>query len=171
MIVLTVNDKDLRFEHSLVSLSEWESEFEKPFYSSNDDETKTDEEMIKYFECMLISDIKYRYLVRLLDPDQTLALSVYIGKDRTATRVREMIEKRGPKVNVTSELIYYWMISFKIPFTPCDTWHLNRLLMLVKVCGAKSAADAPKTKQSQTQMAMSMRELNEQRLKESGSSG
>lgn len=169
MLALTINNKDLRFEHSLVSLSEWEGFYEKPFFSVNDQETKTIEELEKYFECMLDPrDFKYHRLLEDLTGDQKLELAQYINSKRTATIVRELPGKPGPSENVTSELIYYWFISFKIPFTPTDTWHLNRALMLVKVMSVKNA---PATKQSKGQMIQDYRRLNEERRKKLGTKG
>lgn len=168
MFTLKINNQDLRFEHSLVSLSEWEGEYETPFFSRTDEDVKTPEEMMAYFECMLVSDYSQHHLVRLMSNEQKIALADYIKKDRTATIVQEIPGKKGPNEHVTSELIYYWMIAFKIPFKPSDEWHLNRLLMLVKVCGVKNA---PPTKQSKQKIAQSYREMNEQRRKQFGTKG
>ena len=169
MITLTVNDTELNFEHSLVSLSEWESEHEKPFFSPVDE--RTQDELFRYFEFMLVTPKQKIHLVRLLDQDQQLALVSHMNRSRTATTIKEIQQKVGNRENVTSELIYYWLIAFKIPFEPTDGWHLNRLLTLVKVCGAKQAPPAKQTRQSQVKAAQSMRELNEQRRREMGTSG
>lgn len=175
MLVLTIGGKDLRFEHSLVSLSEWEGFYEKPFFSVREDQTKTTEEFLKYFEFMLSPlDFKHRKLLKdskgepSFTADQLTELVEYINADRTATVVREIQNKPGPKENVTSELIYYWLVAFKIDFWPTDTWHLNRLLMLVRVCGVKNA---PATKKSRGQMVQDYRKLNEERRKKLGTTG
>lgn len=168
MIRLELGNKELRFEHSLVSLSDWEAHYEKPFFSPKQDEEKSEEEMFKYFEHMLISNPKNRHLIPLIDSDQMFAMANYINAGRTATIVREIPGKNGPNENVTSELIYYWMISFKIPFKPSDEWHLNRLLTLVRVCGVKSQ---PPGKQSKSKIAQDYRKINEERRRQTGSSG
>lgn len=168
MFTLKINDKDLRFEHSLVSLSEWEGEYEKPFFSHGKGETKSDDELTHYFEFMLVSDYKKRHLVRLMGPEQRLALAEYINAGRSATIVKDIPGKKGPIENVTSELIYYWMISFKIPFKPSDDWHLNRLLMLVKVCGVKQATP---DKRNSKEIAKDYRSVNEERRKKLGTKG
>ena len=172
MITLEINNRELQFEHSLVSLSDWESYYEKPFYSPKKDEQRTGEELLKYFEFMLVGESRqYRHLVLLMDAQQMHKLAKYISESKTATTVKEIQQKSGPQENVTSELIYYWLVAFKIPFKPTDEWHLNRLLMLVKVCGAKQAPPPKQTRQSRAKMAQSMRELNEQRLRERGTTG
>ena len=127
MLSLEVQGTKLEFEHSLVSLSKWESIHEKPFFSWRKDDTKTQEEMISYFEEMLISPADRTDLVSLLTPQQQVAVVEYINSERTATTVREVQQKPGPKENVTSELIYYWMISFEIDWE-AQHWHLNRLM-------------------------------------------
>lgn len=168
MITLNVNGTELDFEHSLVSLSEWEAEFEKLFYSPTGD-NRTSEELFRYFELMFVGPKDQRHLVQILSDEQQLLLVQYITKARTATKIRE-IKSRGPKENISSELIYYWLVAFGIPFKPTDEWHLNRLLTLVKVCSAKQAPPQ-KSRQSKAQMAMSMREINEQRRKQLGTTG
>lgn len=170
MITLKINEKELQFEHSLVSLSDWEAEFQRPFFSPIN-EPKTDDEFLKYFEYMLVGSKKHRHLLILMTQEQKIALVNYIAEQRTATTVREIQNKPGSRENVTSELIYYWLVAFKIPFKPTDEWHLNRLLMLVKVTGAKQAPAPKQTPQSRAKLAMSMRELNEQRLRERNTSG
>lgn len=170
MITLKINEKELQFEHSLVSLSDWEAEFEKPFFSPTN-EPKTDDEFLKYFEYMLVGSRKHRHLLLLMSYEQKLILVNYIGEKRTATTVKEIQQKPGKSENVTSELIYYWLVAFKIPFKPTDEWHLNRLLMLVKVCSAKQAPPQKMTRQNKAQLAMSMRELNEKRLAERNTTG
>jgi hypothetical protein len=90
----------------------------------------------------------------------------YINSKQTATWFPE---EKHPDTGeaVTSELIYYWMISLGIPFE-CQDWHLNRLLTLIKVCNIKNA---PKKKMSQRDAAAQRRNLNDLRRKQLGSSG
>ena len=163
MSTLTLGGHELPFEHSLVSLSEWEAKYEKAFYSFTENDKRSEEEWLSYFEFMYVGKKKYFHLVRLIDSEQMLEMAQYINAARTATVVREVQKKPGPKENVPSELIYYWLTAFKIPFHPTETWHLNRLLMLVKVCGAKSATPTKRTPQDRAKAAMTMREENERR--------
>lgn len=167
MFNVEVKGTRLEFEHSLVSLSKWEAKHEKPFFAWRKDDTKTEAEMISYFECMLVSPQDKVYLVKEMKPDDQVALVEYINSSRTATIVREVNSKPGQRENVTSELIYYWMISFNIPFE-CENWHLNRLITLVRVCGAKNA---PPQKMSKSEGIADMRRLNAERRKKLGTKG
>ena len=167
MLKLDAQGTKLEFEHSLVSLSKWESVHEKPFFSWRDDDTKTTEEMLSYFEQMLIAPEGCTELVSNLTPDDHVALVQYINSNRTATVVQEIQQKPGRKENVTSELIYYWMITFEIPFE-AQTWHLNRLMTLIRICGVKNSKPQ---KQPATSTAAKYREMNEARKKKLGTPG
>lgn len=172
MITLIVNDTELNFEHSLVSLSEWEAEYERPFFPSavQKEDDKTEEELIRYFEYMYVGPREDRYLLQMLTKDHHLLLVQYMSKSRTGTTIREIQKGRGPRENITSELIYYWLVAFRIPFQPTETWHLNRLLTLVRVCSVKQAPEK-KTRQTKANLAQDMRKINEQRRAQMGTRG
>lgn len=148
----------LFFEHSLVSISKWESKWEVPFLT---DDEKTDEQTIDYIRCMLISpepDFDFMHYMTQKNFDD---IQEYIAKKMTATWFHER-EKSGPaREKITSELIYYWMIAQNVPME-CQYWHLNRLLTLIKVCGHKNSPPKKGTK-SAAEVAASRRALNEQR--------
>jgi hypothetical protein len=117
----------------LVSLSKWESNWNKPFLAK---EEKTHEETIDYIKCMTITqnvdDIVYEYIPNpILD-----RISNYIKANKTATKFSNQ-EKTINREIITAEIIYYWMIALNIPFE-CQKWHLNRLLTLINVCNAKN---------------------------------
>lgn len=103
-----------------------------------------------------------------MGPEHFGAVNKYINAKMTAKTFRESKQKSDE--TVTAETIYYWMIALGIPFE-CQHWHLNRLLALIKVCNIKNA---PKDKQSEGMTRASLadrRALNEQRRRETGSSG
>jgi hypothetical protein len=161
---LTVGDVELEFEHSLVSLSKWESEFEKPFLSKED---KTSEETLKYVYHMLLTPNVSFDVIEKLTKQNLDALNTYINSLQSATTFGEMPKTRGSGEVITSELIYYWMIAFNIPFE-CQHWHINRLFSLVRICNIKNSK--PK-KMGRHELAARNRELNAQRREKLGTSG
>lgn len=160
----TVNDVVLDLEHSLVSLSKWESKYQKAFLSSG---TKSSDEIFGYLKAMVVTpdadlDVLYKCSQKNIDQIQQ-----YIDSSQSATKFGIMPERRGPGEVITSELIYYWMVSFNIPFE-CERWHLNRLFSLIRICNLKNSK--PK-KMSRNELAARNRELNAKRRAELGSSG
>lgn len=126
----------LQFEHSLISLSKWESKYCRPFLGKGD---KTDNEILDYIKFMtLTQNVQEDTYERLLNTRGAIdIINEYINAPMTATTFSE---EHAPKSNgeqVTSELIYYWMIALNIP-VEFQKWHLNRLLTLVRVCNIKN---------------------------------
>lgn len=151
-------EQTLQLEHSLVSISKWESKWRKPFFSQ---EQKTQEETLDYVKCMTITQNvnpeTYMYLTKTNLED----IFKYIDAPMTATTFSDKSSKPGNRDIITSEIIYYWMISLNIPME-CQKWHLNRLLALIKVCNIKNR---PPEKLSQKEIIAQNRAINEQRKK------
>lgn len=126
----------LELEHSLVSISKWESKWHKAFLT---DKPKTAEETMDYIKCMTLNDDVDEDIYNHLTQDNIDKINKYIQAPMTATVIPDK-PRNGPgsKDVATSELIYYWMITNNIPFE-CENWHLNRLMTLIKVCGVKNA--------------------------------
>src|SRR3954447_23059991 len=154
----------LELEHSLLSLSKWESEHEKPFLGK---ETKTPEEIISYIKAMTLTPNFPKDIFLHLSEENVNAINEYIDRKMTATWFAEQRSVPRTSEVVTSELIYYWMTAFNIPFE-CEKWHLNRLFTLIRICNVKQ--DKPK-KMSRAEVARRNRELNEQRKKQLGTKG
>lgn len=153
----------IELEHSLVSLSKWESIFEKPFLGK---EEKTTEEIVEYVRCMALTNVPEDIFLRLSEKNFE-QINEYINAKMSATWFNEPPGAPGSREVITSELIYYWMTVFNIPFE-CEHWHLNRLFTLIRVCNVKQSK--PK-KMSRAEIAARNRELNEQRKKQLGTKG
>jgi hypothetical protein len=154
----------VRLEHSLLSVSKWESIHEKPFIKRPHDPEKTIEEEISYIECMIIGRVQ-KGLPHYLYYRHGEELRDYISAKMTATVVKNSGRGNSGKY-VSAELIYYWMIAFNIPFS-CEKWHLNQLLTLIEVCQAEQD---PK-KASMNSMLKSRRKLNSARRKKFNTKG
>ena len=127
-------EQTLRLEHSLVSLSKWESKWNKPFLSKQD---KTQEEILDYIKCMTTTQNVDPNIYKCLTNSNIIEIKEYIESPMTATTFSKDKNSKTNREVVTSELIYYWMIALNIPFE-CQKWHLNRLLTLVQVCNIKN---------------------------------
>ena len=132
----------LMLEHSLVSISKWESKYCRSFIDSKE---MTYEETLFYVECMTLQEDIDPEIYSKLTRENVDEIRAYIYSPMTATKVREVKNGRHSSESTTSELIYYWMIEFGIPFE-CQHWHLNRLLTLIKVCGTKNTPNKKMSK-------------------------
>ena len=144
----------IQLEHSLVSLSKWESKWCKPFLHSD----KTDEETLDYIKCMTLTDGVSPKVYDHLSRRNVREITDYINAPMTATTFSNENSKRSRDI-VTSEVMYYWMIANNIPFE-CQHWHLNRLITLVRVCGVHNQ---PQKKRSKKEIASQYAALNAQR--------
>lgn len=161
----TQGDFVLELEHSLVSLSKWESKYEKPFLTN---ETKTDDEVRGYVQAMTLTPDVPEEVFQKLSEENFEQINRYIDAKMTATTIYELHEAPKTKQEtVTAELIYYWMVAFQIPFE-CQHWHLNKLFTLVRLCSVK--AEKPK-KMSKGELIRRNRELNAQRRAKLGTKG
>lgn len=154
----------IRLEHSLVSISKWEAKWKVPFISKTE---KTREQIIDY--------IKFMTLTQNVDPDVYMILtqenindiSSYIEDPMTASWVNDLDDKKHSNEQVTSELIYWWMTQLRIPWE-AQKWHLNRLLMLIRIGNIKSQ---PPKKMSKAAILARNKRLNEERRRKYNSKG
>ncbi len=161
-----IKDTFLSLEHSLVSISKWEAKWHKPFISK---EEKTRDETIDYIKCMTITQNVDSNVYMLLTRYNLKEIQDYIANPMTATWFNEEGQPKGKKSSeqITSELIYYWMVAAQIPFE-CQKWHLNRLLTLIRIYNIKNQPDK---KMSKKETMSRNAALNAARKKKLGTSG
>ena len=158
------DDTTLCLEHSLVSLSKWESKWCKSFISNKN---ITEEETMDYIRCMTLTQNVPKEVYDYM-PDSTIEqITAYINAPMTATYFSKIDNRKSSREPVTSELIYYWMIALNIPFE-CQKWHLNRLLTLIRVCSIKNT---PPKKISKRAVMSRNSALNAARRQQLGSRG
>lgn len=161
---LTLKGQTLQLEHSLVSLSKWESKWHKAFLTK---EYKTLEETKDYIKCMTITQNVDPSIYNRLTNENIETINKYIEAPMTATTFYDNGQSSPNRETITAELIYYWMISFNIPME-CQKWHLNRLLTLIRVCNVKNT---PPKKMSQKDLISRNAALNAARKKKLGTTG
>jgi hypothetical protein len=153
----------LQLEHSLVSISKWESKWRKPFLMK---EEKTIEETIDYIKCMTITQNVDNNVYKYIPNEIIVMVKDYIEEEMTATTFSNEKKTINREI-ITAEIIYYWMIALNIPFE-CQKWHLNKLLTLINVCNIKNT---PSKKMGRKEMAQRNSALNAARKKSLHSEG
>ncbi len=157
-------EKKLQLEHSLVSLSKWESKWHKPFYS---DEQMSDEETLDYIKCMTITQNVDDEVYGRLSQENINEIVKYIHDPMTATTFSNLPKGSNRGEKITAEILYYDMIALNIPFE-CQKWHINRLMTLIKVCDLKNK---PPEKMSQREILSKQAALNAVRRKKHNTKG
>jgi len=148
--------ESFQIEHSLVSLSKWESKWCKPFL---DKKEKTNEEVLDYIRCMTVTQNVKPEVYLNLPASVFTTIDAYINAPMTATWFNDRQKSAPSREAMTAEIIYYSMISLNIPFE-CQKWHLNRLITLIRVCNIKNQ---PSKKQNRKEMLSNRAALNASR--------
>ena len=162
---VSTKEQTLQLEHSLISISKWESKWKKAFLTKQE---KTDEETIDYVRCMTLTKNVDPEVYYCLTRDNIKEINTYIEDPMTATYIsEEKGSKSSSREQVTSELIYYWMSAFQLP-PEYERWHLNRLLTLIKICNIKNS---PPKKHSRRELMSRNAALNAARRKQFNSPG
>ena len=154
----------LQLEHSLVSISKWESKWCRPFLSNK---AMTVEETVDYVKCMTLTQNVSPEVYNHLTSEHIDQVRDYISAPMTATTITDDKQNKGKGEIVTAELIYYWMIALQIPFE-CRKWHLNQLMTLIKVCNIKNQ---PPKKRSKRDIMSRNTALNAARRKQMNTRG
>ena len=162
--VVTWKGRSLQLEHSLISISKWESRWCKPFLSKKG---LTREETLDYIKLMTVTPNVPPDTYNHLTSENIEQITQYINAPMTATTISEDKSGKNNREVVTAELIYYWMIALNIPFE-CQKWHLNRLLTLIRVCNIKNA---PPKKRSKRDIMSQNAALNAARRKQLNTRG
>jgi hypothetical protein len=161
---VSVDSVELELEHSLLSLSKWESKYQRPFLS---DSKKTVNETSYYIEAMILSPNYPENILTRFSQENYNQINDYIESPESATTFGTMPDRKGQGEVITAELIYYWMIAFNVPFE-CESWHLNRLFALIRICNIKNSK--PK-KMSRGEIARRNYELNQLRRSQLNTTG
>lgn len=161
---IQVKEQTLQLEHSLVSLSKWESKWNKAFLGK---QPKSVEETLDYIKCMTLTKNVDPNIYKWISNENIQKINKYIEAPMTATTFMEDPSNKRNNEIVTSELIYYWMVTLNIPFE-CQKWHLNRLLTLIRVCNVKNT---PPKKRSRREIMSRNAALNAARKKKLNTKG
>ena len=157
-------EQTLQLEHSLVSLSKWESKWLKPFLSKVD---MTDEEIKDYIRCMTITQNVDPSVYDYLTEENYNEIKEYIQAPMTSTTFSDDKAGRASRKIITAEVIYAWMISLQIPIE-FQKWHLNRLITQIRAC---SALNQPAKKMSKREIMSQNAALNAARKKQLNTKG
>lgn len=155
-LFIKVKQQTLTLEHSLISLSKWESKWHKPFLGQ---EQKTLPETIDYIRCMTVTPNVDPHVYQCITSEHVDQINQYIADPMTATWFSEEARQRHSREVITAEIVYYWMISLNI-YPECQKWHLNRLLTLIRVCSEKNK---PPKQMSKSEILSRQAMLNAQR--------
>lgn len=161
---VTIPETTICLEHSLISISKWEAKWHVPFLGKD---KKTPEQITDYIKCMTITPNIKPEVYEFLSRDNINEVLAYIDDPMTASTVKEMGGPKRSSEMITSELIYYWMVALEIPFE-CQKWHLNRLMMLIRICNAKNQPGKKMSKKSAMQQNAALNAARRQRMHSKG---
>ena len=148
---INIPERTLSFEHSLASISQWESKWHIPFLDSKD---KTIEQRNYYYWCMCLDVVELED-IRHIPYEQMKQIDEYIEDPMTATWINDRNKRRSNRI-ITAELVYCWMFNLNIPLE-CEKWNFNKLCTLIKVCNLENS---PPQKMGKQEVLNTYRNLN-----------
>lgn len=164
--IFKVKSQELALEHSLISISKWESKYLRPFLDESNQMTAA--ETIDYIKFMTCTPNVRPEVYLCLTQKNIDDIVEYIQAPMTATTFYNTAPTKPNHEKVTSELIYYWMLANNVP-SEYEKWHIRRLLTLLRICGIKNNPN-PK-KMSKKDLSARYKQLNAARRAKSGSKG
>lgn len=160
---ITIESRTIQLEHSLISISKWESKWKKPFFSM---ENKPLPEAVDYVRCMTLTQNVPLTAYAGVTQSILNEVNAYIDDPMSATTFGKIAGAASREV-ITSELIYYWMVAYGIPFE-CQKWHLNRLITLIKICDIRQGPQRKMSKRETMMQYTSLNAARKQRYKTRG---
>lgn len=157
-------EQTLQLEHSLVSLSKWESKWKKAFLGKTE---KSEEEIRDYVRCMTITQNVDPDIYNYLSKENFDQINDYIQEPMTATTFPDDKTSRGRNQIVTAEVIYAWMFSLQIPLD-LQKWHLNKLLTQIRACNALNQPTKKMSKRDTARQNAALNAARRQRLNSKG---
>lgn len=157
----------LHLEHSLISLSKWESKHHEPFLKKLEQGKLSLDDTIDYIKCMTLNNNVNEDVYNFINREHLTKINAYISDPMTATTFSNRDKRRSGREILTSEILYFYMIELGIP-VEFEKWHLNRLLTLIQVCNAKNGTSK---KMSQRDIISQNAAINEARRKKYNTKG
>ena len=162
---ISIKEHKLTLEHSLVSLTKYESNWHTPFLSP---EEKTQEQVMDYIRCMVMGDDYDDNFIYALTPQDLKKIETYIATDQTASTIPEEKNNTEPKSNelMTSELIYYYLGQIQCLTPTIENWHLSRTLTLIRIASWKQKPEKELNKKEALAQCEDIREANMRKFEE-----
>ena len=165
---ITISEVTVELEHSLYTVSLWESKWHIPFHDDRNE--KTFEQNIDYIRCMCQTPNVDPAVFNYITEENAKSITDYISDSATATWFNDNTKRSGKREIITAEIIYYWMTAYNLPES-YQHWHLNKLMTLLRVCAEKNNPDSAKKKKATGQLAAQRRALNAARRKKFNTRG
>lgn len=154
---IRTKETTIKLEHSLISVSKWESKWKKPFLTTKHTDR---DELIDYVKCMTLTQNVPDKTYQALSEENISKVNSYIEDSKTATKFYGKSPNQSNSKDITSEYIYYQMFTLGIP-KECEKWFLTRLLTLIRIF---SIENGPKKNMTPDEVRRQNREINRKRI-------